>query len=225
MPDSYGAWAFSHRQICCFPDNKNPSQRVIFGKLDRKRGGLMPVEKTLSLQKQDSEVKIVDLEDTMEYLRDVCKSEKSADEMLSKMANCMKAAQEQLANSHAPSTRDKVMHQYNKCIEKAIDDHIPSTALKDRVSVIGGATATFALLGSALPGAGTAAGALIGAIVGAIAGSVVGTTISHRIPVGRGHGTRVRELLHEGKLDVIIGSRRTGGGMDRLGRFIKGKKE
>ena len=174
---------------------------------------------------EESEVTLNDLQETIEYLRNACGGEKGADEMLAKIANCMKCAHEQLANSHSPGTRDKAMHQYNKCIEKSIDDHVPNTALRDRITIIGGVTTTFALLGSALPGPGTAAGALVGAIVGAIAGAVVGATISHKVPVDRGHGARVRDLLHDGKLDIIIGSKSTGGGISRLGKFIRGKRE
>ncbi|MFH1470991.1 MAG: hypothetical protein ABIF01_04535 [Candidatus Micrarchaeota archaeon] len=186
----------------------------------------MAFEKTAQLPvEQDSEVTLNDLQETIEYLRNACGGEKGADDMLAKIANCMKTAHEQMANAHSPGTRDKAMHQYNRCIEKAIDDHIPNTALRDRVTIIGGVTTTFALLGSALPGPGTAAGALVGAIVGAIAGAVVGTTISHKIPVEKGHGVRVREMLHEGKLDAIIGSKKTGGGIGRIERAIKGKKE
>jgi hypothetical protein len=186
----------------------------------------MAFEKMLQApaETHDSEVKLEDLEETIGYLRNACGGEKGADEMLSKIANCMKSAQEQLAKAHSPGAKDKVMHQYNRCVEKAIGDHIPSSALKERVTVIGGVTTTFALIGSALPGPGTAAGAVVGAVVGAIAGAVVGTTISHRLPTEKGHGTRVREMLHDGKLDVIIGSRRTGGGMERIGRYVKSKK-
>ena len=186
----------------------------------------MAMEKMLerSSEVEESEVKLADLEETIEYLRHACGSEKGADEMLAKIANCMKSAHEQLAHTQSPGTRDKAMHQYNRCIEKAIDDHVPNTALKDRVAIIGGVTTAFAMLGSIIPGAGTAAGTVIGAIVGAIAGSIVGTTIMHKIPVDKSHGTRVRELLHDGKLDIIIGSRKTGGGMGRLGAFVKAKR-
>jgi hypothetical protein len=174
---------------------------------------------------EESEVRLQDLEETIGYLRNVCGGEKGADEMLAKIANCMKGAHEQLAHAHSPGARDKVMHQYNRCIEKAIDDHVPNTALKDRVTIIGGVTTTFVLLGSALPGPGTAVGALVGAIVGAIAGVVVGTTITHKLPPSKSHGLRVRELLHDGKLDAIIGSKRTGGGVGRLGTFVKAKRD
>ncbi len=171
------------------------------------------------------DVGLQELEETIGYLRGVCGEEKGADEMLAKIENCMKRAQEKLAHAHSHGARDKVMQQYNKCIEKAIDDHVPSSALRDRVTIIGGVTATFAMLGSALPGPGTAAGAIVGAIVGAIAGAVVGTTISHKVPVDKSHGSRVRTMLHEGKLDVIIGSKKTGGGVGRLGKYVKSKKE
>ncbi len=185
----------------------------------------MAVEKTVQLPvEEESEVKLSDLQETIEYLRNACGGEKGADEMLAKIANCMKMAHEQLANSHSPGTKDKVMHQYNKCIENAIDDHVPNNALRDRVAIIGGVTTTFTLLGAVLPGPGAAVGVVMGAIVGAIAGAVVGTTIHHKVPIEKGHGARVRELLHDGKLDAIIGSRRTGGGLGRLERAIK-KKE
>ena len=187
----------------------------------------MAFEKMLQAPSESeySEVKLDDLEETIGYLRNACGGEKGADEMLSGIANCMKNAHEQLSKAHSPGAKDKVMHQYNRCIEKAIDDHIPSSALKERVTVIGGVTTTFALIGSALPGPGTAAGAVIGAIVGAIAGAVVGTTISHKLPVQKGHGNVVREMLHDGKLDVIIGSRKTGGGMERIGKYVKARRE
>ncbi len=189
------------------------------------QGGQMAEEKMLSSPVgAEEEVGLRELEETIGYLRDVCGGEKGADEMLGKIANCMQSAHAQLANAHSPGTRDKVMHQYNRCVEKAIDDHVPNSALKDRVTIIGGVTTTFALLGSALPGPGTAAGAIVGAVVGAIAGAVVGTTISHKLPESRGEGTKVRELLRDGKLDVIIGSKRTGGGVARVSRFIRGKK-
>ena len=185
----------------------------------------MAVERMVEahFEEEDSEVKLSDLQETIEYLKNVCGGEKGADEMLAKIANCMKTAHEQLASAHSPGSRDKVMHQYNRCIEKAIDDHVPNSALNDRVRIIGGVTTTFALLGSVLPGPGTAAGAVIGAVVSAIAGAVVGTTISHKVPIDKGHGGKVRELLRDGKLDIIIGSRRTGGGLKRLGSYINRK--
>jgi hypothetical protein len=186
----------------------------------------MALEKTVQVPSQEeAEVTLNDLQETIEYLRNACSGEKSADDMLAKIANCMKAAHEQMANAHSPGTKDKVMHQYNRCIEKAIDEHVPNTALRDRVTIVGGVTTTFALIGSALPGPGTAAGALVGAIVGAIAGAVVGTTLSHNVQADRGHGIKVRELLHDGKLDAIIGSKKTGGGLERLGKVIKGKRD
>lgn len=187
----------------------------------------MAFEKSVQVpvQEEDTEVKLQDLEETIEYLREVCGGEKGADEMLAKIANCMKTAHEQMEKSHSPGSKDKIMHQYNKCVEKAIDEHVPNTALKDRVMIIGGVTTTFVLLGSAIPGPGTAAGALVGAIVGAIAGAVVGTTISHKLPMEKGQGTRVRELLHDGKLDIVIGSKKTGGGLGRLGSYVKAKKD
>ncbi|MFH1448758.1 MAG: hypothetical protein ABIG39_07905 [Candidatus Micrarchaeota archaeon] len=173
---------------------------------------------------EELDVGLVELEETIGYLKDICGGERPADEMLAKIEHCMRNAQNHLAKAHSPGSRDKIMRQYNRCIEKAIGEHVPSSALKDRLTIVGGVTATFAMLGSALPGPGTAAGAVVGAIVGAIAGAVVGTTIDHKMPVDKSHQNKIRDLLHEGKLDKIIGSKKTGGGIGRLGSYLKKKK-
>ncbi len=185
----------------------------------------MALEKTVHAPAEEEVgTNLSDLQETIDYLRNACGGERGADEMLAKIAGCMKTAHEQLATSHSPGTKDKVMHQYNRCIEKGIDEHVPSTALRDRATIIGGVTMLFALLGSALMGSGTPAGALMGAIVGAISGAVVEGTVGKGIASDRDKGAIVRRLLHDGKLDIIIGSRKTGGGLGRLEKAIR-KKE